>query len=258
MSILERFSTIIKANINDLLDRAEDPAKMMDQYMRQLMSDLADVKRETASVIAEESRIQRQLEEKRQESAKNADLARRALQLSNEDDARVFLAKKQELEKRIEELQKMYDVAHENSMRMRQVHDKLVSDAETLRQRREAILTAEGEKQSRILVAEGHKESKILEAEAEKQAAILHAEAVKEAKIREAEGEAAAIEAVQKATADAIRLLNEANAGDAVIKLKALEAFSKAADGQATKIIIPSEIQGLAGLAEGVVSAVQK
>ena len=139
MSILERFSTIIKANINDLLDRAEDPAKMMDQYMRQLMSDLADVKRETASVMAEESRIQRQLEEKRQESAKNADLARRALQLSNEDDARVFLAKKQELEKRIEELQKMYDVAHENSMRMRQVHDKLVSDAETLRQRREAI-----------------------------------------------------------------------------------------------------------------------
>jgi len=129
---------------------------------------------------------------------------------------------------------------------------------ETERQRREAILTAEGEKQSRILVAEGHKESKILEAEAEKQAAILHAEAVKEAKIREAEGEAAAIEAVQKATADAIRLLNEANAGDAVIKLKALEAFSKAADGQATKIIIPSEIQGLAGLAEGVVSAVQK
>lgn len=139
MSILERFSTIIKANINDLLDRAEDPAKMMDQYMRQLMSDLADVKRETASVMAEESRIQRQLEEKRQESAKNADLARRALQLSNEDDARVFLVKKQELEKRIEELQKMYDVAHENSMRMRQVHDKLVADAETLRQRREAI-----------------------------------------------------------------------------------------------------------------------
>ena len=76
MSILERFSTIIKANINDLLDRAEDPAKMMDQYMRQLMSDLADVKRETASVMAEESRIQRQLEEKRQESAKNADLPR--------------------------------------------------------------------------------------------------------------------------------------------------------------------------------------
>lgn len=123
------------------------------------------------------------------------------------------------------------------------------------RERREAILRAEGEKQSRILVAEGHKESKILEAEAEKASAILRAEAVKEAKIREAEGEAQAIEAVQKATADAIKLLNEANANDAVLKLKALEAFEKAADGQATKIIIPSEIQGIAGLAEGVIQA---
>ena len=106
--------------------------------------------------------------------------------------------------------------------------------------------------------AEGHKESKILEAEAEKQSAILHAEAVKEAKIREAEGEAAAIEAVQKASADAIKLLNDANANDAVIKLKAIEAFEKAADGQATKIIIPSEIQGIAGLAEGLVESVKK
>ena len=115
-----------------------------------------------------------------------------------------------------------------------------------------------GEKQSKILVAEGHKESKILEAEADKQSAILHAEAVKEAKIREAEGEAAAIETVQKASADAIRLLNEANANDAVLKLKALEAFAKVADGQATKIIIPSEIQGMAGLAEGVVETIKK
>jgi len=138
------------------------------------------------------------------------------------------------------------------------IQDAMEKQMKAERERREAILRAEGEKKSTILVAEGKKESAILEAEAEKQAAILHAEAVKEAKIREAEGEAAAIEAVQKATADAIRLLNEANAGDAVIKLKALEAFSKAADGQATKIIIPSEIQGLAGLAEGVVSAVQK
>ena len=138
------------------------------------------------------------------------------------------------------------------------IQDAMEKQMKAERERREAILRAEGEKKSTILVAEGKKESAILEAEAEKQAAILHAEAVKEAKIREAEGEAAAIEAVQKATADAIRLLNDANAGDAVIKLKALEAFSKAADGQATKIIIPSEIQGLAGLAEGVVSAVQK
>ena len=153
---------------------------------------------------------------------------------------------------------KVNRVELKNIIPPREIQDAMEKQMKAERQRREAILTAEGEKQSRILVAEGHKESKILEAEAEKQAAILHAEAVKEAKIREAEGEAAAIEAVQKATADAIRLLNEANAGDAVIKLKALEAFSKAADGQATKIIIPSEIQGLAGLAEGVVSAVQK
>jgi len=153
---------------------------------------------------------------------------------------------------------KVNRVELKNIMPPAAIQESMEKQMKAERQRREAILTAEGEKQSRILVAEGHKESKILEAEAEKQAAILHAEAVKEAKIREAEGEAAAIEAVQKATADAIRLLNEANAGDAVIKLKALEAFSKAADGQATKIIIPSEIQGLAGLAEGVVSAVQK
>ena len=153
---------------------------------------------------------------------------------------------------------KVNRVELKNIIPPREIQDAMEKQMKAERQRREAILTAEGEKQSRILVAEGHKESKILEAEAEKQAAILHAEAVKEAKIREAEGEAAAIEAVQKATADAIRLLNEANAGDAVIKLKALEAFSKAADGQATKIIIPSEIQGLAGLAEGVVSAVPK
>ena len=153
---------------------------------------------------------------------------------------------------------KVKRVELKNILPPREIQAAMEKQMKAERQRREAILTAEGEKQSRILVAEGHKESKILEAEAEKQAAILHAEAVKEAKIREAEGEAAAIEAVQKATADAIRLLNEANAGDAVIKLKALEAFSKAADGQATKIIIPSEIQGLAGLAEGVVSAVQK
>src|SRR5699024_10579616 len=99
---------------------------------------------------------------------------------------------------------------------------------------------------------EGHKESQILNAEAEKQAAILRAEAVKEAKIREAEGEAQAILAVQKANADAILMINEANPGEAVIAIKSLDAFAKAADGKATKIIIPSEIQSLAGLATGL------
>ena len=117
------------------------------------------------------------------------------------------------------------------------------------RERREAILRAEGEKKSTILVAEGQKESAILEAEAEKQSAILRAEAEKEKMIREAEGEAEAILKVQKATADGIRMIREAGADEAVLRIKSLEAFEKAADGQATKIIIPSEIQGLAGLA---------
>ena len=120
------------------------------------------------------------------------------------------------------------------------------------RERREAILRAEGEKKSTVLVAEGKKESAILEAEAEKQSAILRAEAEKEKMIREAEGEAEAILKVQKATADGIRMIREAGADEAVLKIKSLEAFEKAADGQATKIIIPSEIQGLAGLATSV------
>lgn len=153
---------------------------------------------------------------------------------------------------------KVNRVELKNIIPPREIQDAMEKQMKAERERREAILRAEGEKQSRILVAEGHKESKILEAEAEKQSAILNAEAVKEAKIREAEGEAEAILKVQTATANAIKMLNEADANDAVVKLKALEAFEKAADGQATKIIIPSEIQGLAGLAEGVAQAIKK
>lgn len=120
------------------------------------------------------------------------------------------------------------------------------------RERREAILIAEGEKKSAVLVAEGQKESAILKAEAEKAAQILKAEAEKESQIRIAEGEAAAIRNIQQATADGIRMLNEAAPGEAVLAIKSLEALEKAADGKATKIIIPSEIQGLAGLATSV------
>ena len=120
------------------------------------------------------------------------------------------------------------------------------------RERREAILRAEGEKKSSILRAEGHKESTILEAEAEKEAAILNAEAKKEAMIREAEGQAEAILKVQTATADGLRAIREAGADEAVIKLKSLEALEKVADGKATKIIIPSEIQNFAGLVTSI------
>ncbi len=141
-----------------------------------------------------------------------------------------------------------------------EIQDAMEKQMKAERERRETMLRAEGEKKSSILVAEGQKQARILEAqaqkesqilraEAEKQATILHAEAVKEQKIREAQGEAEAIEMVQKALADSIKLLNSANPNDKVLALKSLEAFAKAADGKATKIIIPSEIQSFAGLA---------
>ena len=132
------------------------------------------------------------------------------------------------------------------------IQDAMEKQMKAERERREAILRAEGEKKSTVLVAEGKKESVILEAEAEKQSAILRAEAQKEKMIREAEGEAEAILKVQQATADGIRMIREAGADESVLKIKSLEAFEKAADGQATKIIIPSEIQGLAGLASSM------
>ena len=138
------------------------------------------------------------------------------------------------------------------------IQDAMEKQMKAERERREAILRAEGEKKSTILVAEGKKESAILEAEAEKEAAILRAEAEKEKMIREAEGEAEAILKVQQATADGIRFIREAGADEAVLRLKSLEAFEKAADGQATKIIIPSEIQGIAGLASSLKEIVTK
>ena len=133
------------------------------------------------------------------------------------------------------------------------IQDAMEKQMKAERERREAILRAEGEKKSTILVAEGNKESVILEAEAEKQSAILRAEAEKERRIREAEGEAEAILKVQQANADGIRFLREAGADEAVLTIKSLEAFEKAADGNATKIIIPSEIQSIAGLAKSLV-----
>ena len=132
------------------------------------------------------------------------------------------------------------------------IQGAMEKQAKAERERRAAVTSAEGEKKAAILVAEGKKESTILEAEAEKAAQILRAEAKKEATIREAEGQAQAILAVQRANADGIKLLNESAPAGEVIKLKGLEAFGRAADGKATKIIIPSEIQGLAGLVSGI------
>ncbi|MBQ2980768.1 MAG: SPFH/Band 7/PHB domain protein [Lachnospiraceae bacterium] len=133
------------------------------------------------------------------------------------------------------------------------IQDAMEKQMKAERERREAILIAEGEKKSTILVAEGKKAEAILAAEADREAQILRAEAVKEATIKEAEGQAAAILAIQQANADGIKFIKDAGADEAVIKLKSLEAFAKAADGKATKIIIPSEIQGLAGMAKSLV-----
>lgn len=132
------------------------------------------------------------------------------------------------------------------------IQDAMEKQMKAERERRESILRAEGEKTSKILVAEGNKQSLILAAEAEKEAAILRAEAKKEATVREAEGEAEAILKIQQANADGIRFINEVAPSEAVLRIKSLEAFAKAADGKATKIIIPSEIQGLAGLAKSI------
>ncbi len=130
-----------------------------------------------------------------------------------------------------------------------EIQDAMEKQMKAERQKRESILRSEGEKASKILVAEGEKESQILQAQAEKEAAILRADAVREQKIREAQGEAEAVMLVQKALADSLKMLNEAAPSDKVLALKSFEAFEKAADGKATKIIIPSEIQSLAGLA---------
>ena len=153
---------------------------------------------------------------------------------------------------------KVNRVELKNIMPPKAIQDAMEKQMKAERERREAILRAEGEKKSTILVAEGNKESAILDAEAEKQAAILRAEAKKEATVKEAEGQAEAILKIQKANADGLRMLRESAPDEAVLTLKSLEAFAKAADGKATKIIIPSEIQGIAGLTKSVVEVAKE
>lgn len=139
MGILDRFTTIIKANINDLLDKAEDPAKIADQALRDLSEDLAEVKRETAGVMAEEARCRRLVEDNERDSEKYAELAKKALAAGNEDDARVFIAKKQEIDATYDALVTAADAAKLNADKMRQMHDKLVSDIEKLKSRQASI-----------------------------------------------------------------------------------------------------------------------
>ena len=153
---------------------------------------------------------------------------------------------------------KVNRVELKNILPPREIQDAMEKQMKAERERREAILRAEGDKESKILVAQGQKEAKILAAQADKEAAILQADAVRERKIREADGEAQAIIAIQKAEAQGISLINEAAPTQAVIALRSLEALQKVADGQATKIIIPSEIQSVAGLATGIKELVKE
>ncbi|HBG77038.1 MAG TPA: phage shock protein A, partial [Clostridiales bacterium] len=139
MGMLSRFGDIISSNVNALLDKAENPSKMVDEYLRKANKDLADVKRETAGVMAEETRTKRLVDENAASVAKYEGLAKKALMAGNEDDARVFLAKKQELESAGAGLQTAYDAAHVNAAKMRDMHDKLVKDINDLNARRQAI-----------------------------------------------------------------------------------------------------------------------
>jgi phage shock protein A len=139
MGILARFSDIIKANVNAVIDKMEDPSKMIDQYLRDMMEDLAEVKRETAGVMAEEKRTKRLVDENDAEVAKYAEYAKKALQAGNEEDARVFIGKKQELEANGAGMKTAYATASANAVKMRQMHDKLTADIEALKARRDMI-----------------------------------------------------------------------------------------------------------------------
>ena len=168
MAILERFTDIIKANINELLDKCEDPAKMIDQYLRNMTEDLAEVKKETAAVMAEETRAKRMLDDNAAEMKRYEDLARKALTAGNEGDARVFLGKKQQLAEKAASLQATYDAANANAQKMRQMHDKLVSDIETLNGRREMI-------KAKVAVAKTQEKVNKLGASADKAAGAMSA-----------------------------------------------------------------------------------
>lgn len=139
MGVISRFKDIMSANINALLDKCEDPSKMIDEYMRQVTEELAEVKKETASIMAEEKRTKRLVEENDEQIAKYDNLARKALAAGNEGDARVFLTKKQQYVENGIDLKKSYDVAHDNATKMREMHDKLTKDLQSLEQRRKNV-----------------------------------------------------------------------------------------------------------------------
>lgn len=168
MGILERFSDIIKANVNDMLDKAENPSKMVDQYLRDLTKSLAEVKQETAGVMAEETRTKRMLDDNEKEVQRYESLAKKALSAGNEDDARTFLTKKQQLDSKHDSLAQTYAAARENALKMREMHDKLVSDIETLNARRDSI-------KAKVSVARTQEKVNRVASSADKSAGVLSA-----------------------------------------------------------------------------------
>ena len=139
MGILSRFADIISANVNALIDKCEDPEKMIDEYLRKAIDDLAEVKKETASVMAVETDAKRKYDAAKAEAVKYGELAKKAVAAGNDGDARVFIAKKQEIEVRVDALRQTYDVAHSNADQMKQLHDKLTTDINTLKERKEKV-----------------------------------------------------------------------------------------------------------------------
>ena len=222
MGMLDRFADIVKANINDLLDKCEDPAKMIDQYLRDLTENLAEVKQETAGVMAEEARTKRMVDENAAEVARYDGLARKALEAGNEDDARTFLAKKQQLAAKAESLEATYAAARENAAKMRQMHDKLVGDIETLNARREAV-------KAKVAVARTQEKVNEFASTADKTAGAMNAFERMEAKADQMLDRANAMSELNQPPADEARALEEKYAGavsdaaveDELAKLKA-------------------------------------
>ena len=206
MGIIDRFADIVKANINDLLDKAEDPAKMIDQYLRDLTEDLAEVKQETAGVMAEEARTKRLVDDNTGEVEKYESLARAALTAGNEDDARVFLSKKQELATKGESLAATYAAAHENAQKMREMHDKLVGDIETLNSRREAV-------KAKVAVARTQEKVNEISSGADKAAGAMSAFDRMEAKADAMLDQANAMEELNRAPVDEAASLEAKYAG---------------------------------------------
>lgn len=214
MGMLDRFADIIKANINDLLDKCEDPAKMIDQYLRDLTENLAEVKQETAGVMAEETRTKRLVDENAAEIARYDGLARKALEAGNEGDARTFLAKKQQLAAKAESLTATYEAARENANKMRQMHDKLVSDIEVLNGRREAV-------KAKVAVARTQEKVNEFASAADKTAGVMNAFDRMEAKADNMLDRANALNELNQQPVDEVKALEEkyANAGsDAAVE----------------------------------------